>query len=224
MTDALLYFKSQQVMLHLCFSHRVLSCTHVCNKVGLYTCTYILNKRTFSCTLPFNKVLYTFIHILNKGLSSRPDSYENFRLCNGKPRSQILVVWIYFNCPNENDKQTMIDCMSCRCHSKQMFILNSVCFPVVFFFFLRGFLWHACWCSELFIYTWNLLVHRTGSKRESGCPMQFLLVSDKRTSVKIQPSSYLTFLLTEEAVAFICNLSKGLLLHLCSSHTEFCNC
>lgn len=68
----------------------------------------------------------------------------------------------------------------------------------------------------------NLLVHRTGSERESGCPMQFLLVSDNRTGVKIQPSSYLTCLLTG-AVAFICNLSKRLLLHLCSSHMEFYN-
>lgn len=41
---------------------------------------------------------------------------------------------IFFGCLNENDEQKMNNCISCHCHSKRTFILNSLYFPVIFFF------------------------------------------------------------------------------------------
>ena len=47
--------------------------------------------------------------------------------------------------------------------------------------------YYFAWCFELFSHWSNLLVHRTSSKEETGCPTHFLLVTDDRTSVKFQP-------------------------------------
>lgn len=98
-----------------------------------------------------------------------------FRLSTGQPWSQLLVVWNYFLVVRmENDKQNMINCISCCCHSEQTLILNFVCLPVIFFFlfqwwqfttfsqhqFWRGFLWR----TFLFIkWTIQLYIKFTGS-------------------------------------------------------------